>query len=185
MRKTLYSLIVLALASTLGLAQEQAKKDDSAKPSASSSQQAARTAYKLEYRVYEMEDGKRVNQRDFTSLANATEHGGPSSMLRIGTRVPVSSPGEKPNYLDVGFSVMSQLTDQGGKVAASIRMEMTSFALPEQNAEPRSSTMPVLRSTNFNVETVLTPGKPQLLASIDDLNSKKRMQVEVTATRID
>jgi hypothetical protein len=184
MKKTFFSILVLMFFAATCVAQDQARKEEGAGKTNPASGQPARTAYKLEYKIYELEDGKRVNQRDFTSLASASEHG-PSSMLRIGTRVPVSSPGEKPNYLDVGFSVVSQLTDQGGKLAASIRLEMTSFALPEQSAEPRSSSMPVLRNTNFNVETVLTPGKPQLIASVDDVNSKKRMQVEVTAIRID
>jgi hypothetical protein len=176
-------MLFVALVAGVCMPQDQPKKEDS---SAKPAQPTPRAAYKLDYKVYELDDGKRVNQRDFSSLAIAFERGGPTSTLRIGTRVPVGVAGEKPTYIDVGFNVNTQLSaDQAGKVAASIRMEMSSFAVPEQNAENRPGSMPVLRNTSFNVETVLTPGKPQIISSIDDLNSKKRMQVEVTATKVD
>jgi len=32
---------------------------------------------------------------------------------------------------------------------------------------------------------VVTAGKPQIITSVDDVNSNKRMQVEVTATKMD
>jgi hypothetical protein len=35
------------------------------------------------------------------------------------------------------------------------------------------------------IRTVLTTGKPQIVTSMDDVNSTKRMQVEVTATKIE
>jgi hypothetical protein len=183
MKRTFISMLLVAVVVATCLAQDQTKKEESAvKPT----DKGPTIAYKLDYKVFELEDGKRINQRDFTSLATATEHGGPMSQLRIGTRVPVSTPGEKPNYLDVGFNVNSSIgSEPGGKISASIRMELSSFAVPEQNADPRSASMPVLRNSNFAIWTVLTPGKPQIIASIDDINSKKRMQVEVTATRID
>jgi hypothetical protein len=31
----------------------------------------------------------------------------------------------------------------------------------------------------------LNPGKPQVITSMDDINSNKRFQVEATATKID
>lgn len=183
MKQQFISMLLVALLAASCVAQDQPKKDDNpTKPA----QQAPTIAYKLDYRVFELEDGKRINQRDFTSLATATDRGGPMSQLRIGTRVPVGVAGEKPTYIDVGFNVNTSIgPEHGGKLDASIRMELSSFAVPEQNADPRSAGMPVLRNSNFAIWTVLTPGKPQIIASLDDINSKKRMQVEVTATRID
>jgi hypothetical protein len=43
----------------------------------------------------------------------------------------------------------------------------------------------VLRGVTQRVGTVVTPGKPQILTSMDDVNSNKRMQVELTATKMD
>ncbi len=188
--KNLLPLWILFSAITLVGAQDSPKKEQPKKDEATSKSGPSaadflhKTAYRLDFKVFELEDGKRVNQRDFSMNASSRQNGGPTTTLRIGTRVPVGS-GEKQNYLDVGFRVYSQLTDQEGKLVANINLEMSSFALPEQNTDPRSSSMPVLRNSNFNVETLITPGKPQIIASIDDLNSKKKTQVELTATRID
>lgn len=184
--KALFPLLFLFAAIVTGSAQEKPKNQEpAAKPSAPAAEpRGQKTAYRLDFKVFELEDGKRINQRDFSLIANAYEYSGPASYLRIGTRVPVGS-GEKQNYLDVGFNVNCQLTEQSGKLAAGIQVGMSSLALPEQSTDPRSSGgMPVLRNSNFNVETVLTPGKPQLISSIDDINSKKRIQVEVTATKM-
>lgn len=180
--KRLLPLVVLFATSFVCVAQSEPKKQESGlKPTSSASETPQANAYNLEFKVYELEDGKRINQRDFALIAKAYEHNGPTSYLRVGTRVPVGSGGEKPNYLDVGFNVSCQLTEQTGKLAAGIQLGISSLA----SADPRSSaTMPVLRNSTFNVETFLTPGKPQLISSIDDVNSKKRIQVEVTATKI-
>jgi hypothetical protein len=31
----------------------------------------------------------------------------------------------------------------------------------------------------------MTPGKPTILTTVDDINSAKRLQIEVTATKVD
>jgi hypothetical protein len=184
--KRLFPLVFLLTAISVSVAQNEPKKQEQgARPASTASEAPHQTAYKLEFKLFEMDDGKRINQRDFALMANAFDHAGPSSTLRSGTRVPVSIPGEKPNYIDVGFTVNCQLVTQGNALATSIRMEVSSFALPEQSSEAHPTGMPVLRSSNLNVDTVITPGKPQVIASIDDVNSKKRMQVELTATRLD
>ncbi len=44
----------------------------------------------------------------------------------------------------------------------------------------------MLRGVTQRVRSaLLTPGKPQVLTSMDDVNSTKRMQVELTATKLD
>jgi len=184
--KRLFPLVFLLTAISVSVAQNEPKKQEQGtRPGLSAPQADQKVAYKVDFKVFELDDGKRVNQRDFSLIANALEHPSSSSTLRSGTRVPVSVPGEKPNYIDVGFTVNCQLVSQGNTLAASIRMEVSSFALPEQSSEAHPTGMPVLRSSNLNVETVITPGKPQVIASIDDVNSKKRMQVEVIAMRLD
>lgn len=185
--KTLSRLLLLFTTVSVCVAQNEPKKQEPAtKPSTSAPESPSRTAYKLDFKMFELQDGKRINERNFTLMAGVSEHGALPSSLRIGTRVPVSSSaGEKPNYLDVGVDIWTSFVQQAGKLAGTIRVEVTSLVLPEQGSEPRGSSPPVLRSSRFNVDTVLAPGKPQLLSSIDDVNSKKRVQVEVVATKIE
>src|SRR6185312_1489154 len=104
--KRLFPLVFLLTAISVSVAQNEPKKQEQgARPASTASEAPHQTAYKLEFKLFEMDDGKRINQRDFALMANAFDHAGPSSTLRSGTRVPVSIPGEKPNYIDVGFTV--------------------------------------------------------------------------------
>lgn len=188
--KTLLPLLLLFTTVSAAIAQNEPKKQEpGAKPSSSAPESSPRTAYKLDFKIFELEDGKRINERNFTLMASTSEHGTLPSSLRIGTRVPVSSPGEKPNYLDVGVSIWTSFVQQASKLAGTIRVEVTSLVLQEQDADARGlplhAALPVLRNSSFSLDTVLVPGKAQLLSSIDDVNSKKRVQVEVVATKME
>ena len=59
---------------------------------------------------------------------------------------------------------------------------MSTFALPEQAAEAKGN--PVVRTVTQSVSSRPVLGKPAVLSSLDDLNSRKRLQVEVTVTRL-
>lgn len=62
-----------------------------------------------------------------------------------------------------------------------INFETSGFALPEQSTQ---SGTPVLRNVSENVTAKVAYGKPTLVSSIDDVNSKRRLQLELTATRV-
>ena len=72
------------------------------------------------------------------------------------------------------------------KIGVRLDITVTNFAVPEQNTNPGSAgNRPILRGVTQRVRTVLTPGKSQIVTSMDDVNSTKRMQVEVTAGKVD
>ena len=62
-------------------------------------------------------------------------------------------------------------------------IDVTSFAVPEQDVR-NSNSNPMLRSFRADATTVVELGKPTLLNSIDDVSSNKRLQFEVTVTKI-
>ncbi|HEY6348770.1 MAG TPA: hypothetical protein VI636_05110 [Candidatus Angelobacter sp.] len=142
--------------------------------------------YKVNFLVYEMEDGKRINERSY-SMPVASVDGKPrDSSIRVGTRVPITTGGEKQvQYIDVGLNIDCNVTEQGDRFILHGNLELSSFALPEQGADPRSGGNPVLRQIRQSFTTLVSPGKPTLVTTMDDINSKKRLQVEVTATRIE
>ncbi len=82
------------------------------------------------------------------------------------------------------MSISCALREHNGKLLADFSLNISSFA-PIDNGVPHSASLPVLRNFNQNVNALLITGKPVLLASTDDVNSKKRTQLEVTATRVD
>jgi hypothetical protein len=141
--------------------------------------------YKVAMSIYELQDGKRINQRDYSLLVVADDRSG--NKLKIGTKTPLSVDSDKITYADVGFEMECSLLEaSNNKVVLRLDLNISSFAIPEQNTDPRTAGLrPVLRGVTQRFRAALTPGKPQVVTSVDDVNSNKRMQVEITATRVE
>jgi hypothetical protein len=141
--------------------------------------------YKVAMSIYELQDGKRINQRDYSLLVVADDHSG--NRLKIGTKTPLSVDSDKITYADVGFEMECSLVEaSNNRVVLRFDLNISSFAIPEQNTDPRTAGLrPVLRGVTQRFRAALTPGKPQIVTSVDDVNSNKRMQVEVTATKVE
>jgi len=183
-------MIVLGLGVTLlaqapkSAAEQPAKKEngDAQEPRAL----VAENFYKLNFVIYELEDGKRVNQRDYSVIGRTNT--GPPATLKVGTRVPIYIDDKKMQYqyMDVGVEIRCALKESLGKLHANCDFNISSLVLPGSGTDtPTIVATPVVRNTSTNTWAVLTPGKPALISTIDDVNSKKRTQIEVTATRVD
>jgi hypothetical protein len=179
------AIFILALAA--GLSAQQPGKGASDQPAKAEETRPPDNFYKLTFAIYELEAGKRVNQRDYIMIAKANVN--PSPSIRSSTRVPVYSDEKKVTYIDAGLLVNCNVIDQAtSKVQAHCEIEISGFVRPEQVPENRGNAVapaPVLRSTKSQGWAILTMGKPFVIASIDDINSAKRMQIEVTATKVE
>lgn len=164
MKKVLGTLLAILLLVPIAPAQE------------SPADKPARSAYRLEFAFFELEGGKRTNQRDYSMVVLDDNRGS----IKSGTRMPLQ--GEKgPIYMDVGLSIQCRLIPRHDKVHAEIDLDFNSLASPEQT----SSATPLLRHNNQHVSTILTVGKPMLLTSIEDITSNKRIQVEMKVTKLE
>ena len=141
--------------------------------------------YKVNFVIYELEDGKRINERSYTIPINTVDNKSRTGWIRVGTRVPVTVKEKEFQYLDVGLRIDCEVTEQAGKIILSSTIEISNFVLPDQNADPRSGGNPIMRNIQQRFVALLSPGKPSLVTSIDDINSKKRLQVEATVTRVE
>ena len=175
MKRFLRLLLILGLVSAMA-AQEAPKR-------------LRQQVYKVVFLIYEVEDGKKINERTYTLPVNSVDGNPRDSSMGVGTRVPVTTAttGDKTQwqYVDVGLNIDCNVTEQEDKFIVHGSLELSSFALPDQGTDPRSGGNPVLRNIRQNFTTLVSPGKPTLVTTMDDINSKKRLQVEVTATRID
>lgn len=176
-------LMIFVAVGTFGAQQGSTKNQEPEKDAIA--RKPAIPTYKLAFSIYELQDGKKINQRDYSLWAEADDRSG--NKLKIGTRVPIDVGEGKLTYADVGFDLECSAAETvNNKVAVRIDMTVTNFAIPEQNTDPRTAgSRPVLRGVTQRVRAVVTPGKPQIITSMDDINSTKRMQVELTATKID
>ena len=134
-------------------------------------------AYRLDFSINEMEDGKRVNSRQYSMNLNS----GDFSQIKIGTRVPVEVKQGDFQYLDVGTSIKARVRERDNGLLLDVWCDVSNFALPGQE---NNSTHPALRQLQINGNTMLLQGKALLVGRVDDPNSKRQFQLEVTANRL-
>src|ERR1700686_4113477 len=184
MQKFLILIMTFLTVGTLA-AQQDATKGQEPREQDVIVKKAAIPTYKMAFSIYELQDGKKINQRDYSLLVEANDRG--ANTLKIGTKVPIDSGNGGITYADVGFELRCSAAETvNNKLAVSVDMTVTNFAIPEQNTDPRTAgSRPVLRGVTQRVGAVVNPGKPQILTSMDDVNSTKRMLVELTATKMD
>ena len=149
--------------------------------------------YRVEYIVREIEKGKPVNTRSYVMMARAS-HGKvheDRASFRVGSRVPILM-GNTPKpegastqvqYEDVGMNIDSWVTEVDQGLSVRTNLQMQSVATSEMPSVPVPST-PVFRRFHLEDETLVAPGKPGMVGSIDDVTADRRYEVEVTATKV-
>ncbi len=179
-------LAVLSFLPTLVAAQQEDKREE--KP-----QQAARnedtshkplTAYRLDFVLSELADGKKVNSRSYSVLAQTDSR---MNKLRSGARYPVATQNEHNStqfqYLDFGVNIDCRLEEQDGEVSLYATIDSSSASWPTPDTAHSAPGQPVISQMRSEVRSPLHPGKPTMVSSMEDPASKRVFQVEVTATR--
>lgn len=133
-------------------------------------------AYRVDFSIHELEDGKKINTRHYTMDLNS----GPWSEIKIGTRVPVSPTQGSFQYIDLGTSIDCEIGEQGEDVTLEVRSDFSNLSGPEE----QHSTQPVIRQIKINGRTVTAIGKPVIIGAVDDPNSNRQFQLEATVTRL-
>jgi hypothetical protein len=176
-------LITLALMTSLtmvaGVGQTFAQDSTKARPEASEPGHA----YRLDFTVNEVEDNKKINSRQYSMNLNA----GDESEIKIGARVPVEPKSGEFQYIDVGTNIWCRLRDRkdvtwlANDVLLNIRSEISNFAVPEQQGQ---NMRPIVRQLKIDASTIAVVGKSVTVGSVDDPNSKRQFQLEVTVTKL-
>lgn len=173
----------------------QEKEQEPAKKPAEQVQRPV-SAYRLDFSLNEMQAGKKINTRQYSmQLSTDTDGrfgGGGGKQIKIGTQVPYekwheAAEGEtnkghvEMSYIDVGTRIRALIKENGNGLELSVDCDITSLADPEQT---KSSSRPMLRQMNIEGSTVTEVGKPVVIGSVDDPDSKRQFQLEVTATKL-
>jgi hypothetical protein len=139
------------------------------------------TAYRLDFSLNELEDGKKINSRQYSMNIVGNE----SNEFKIGTRVPVDTGKEgEYQFLDVGTNLWCQLRYYGGDLLLVVRADASNFA-PTPAGSQEHASRPVIRQIKINASTnVALLNKPTVIGSADDPNSKRQFQLEVMATKL-
>jgi hypothetical protein len=187
-KKLLCSVVMLGLicwgASGIGSAQEagaSSKSGAQSEPAAdarSKSLERPLEVYHVEFSIIELEEGKKINARQYSTNVSTHE----PSDIKIGTRVPVEAKEGEFQYLDVGTSVSARIQEDRGQKALIVHAEISNFAIPEQNEKPGYH--PLVRQLRIGGTTLLPLEKPIIIGSADDPNSKRHFQLEVAVTQL-
>jgi hypothetical protein len=143
-------------------------------------------AYRLDFVINELDDGKKVNSRHYSmNLSVGPGNLSPTKELRIGTRVPVESEQGKFQYLDVGTNISAQLREWKGAASLDVNVNISNFASPDQETKQGQPLLaPLLRQMVISGSTLVVLDKPVVVGTVDDPNSKRQFQLEVTVTKL-
>lgn len=188
-RVIFYGLAIFLLCTLrFGLGQEQGQTGADSKASATDEKQASSQTrpirpYRLDFSLVELQNGKRTNTRHYSLNLTA----GSGDEIKIGTRVPVRSesftnvntPVTQFQYLDVGTNIWAFLRQVGDELQLEVRGDVSDL-----DKTPNNDLGPIVRQMKISGTTLLVTGKPIVIGSMDDPNSDREFQLEVTATKL-
>ncbi len=144
----------------------------------------ARSPYRLDFAIKELDDGKVINSRSYSMVMQSAEERGRSyGSVKAGSKVPIVTTNKEgqptTTYMDVGVEINSQLyVLENGNLLLGANTEISSLA------GAQTMTNPILRAIHSNTTSEITAGKPAQIAIVDDPTSNHRFQIEVTATKL-
>src|SRR5450432_695611 len=149
--QTRTAFLAIALAAVLCGAAQAGRGQDSGANQTPEKQVAA---YRVDFSVNELDDGKKINARRYSMNLTDDE---PNKELRIGTKVPVEAEQGKFQYIDVGTSIFCHLSGRPNSLSLQVKAEISNFALPDQGA--RGGGQPLIRQMSISGGTLVTSDK--------------------------
>jgi len=132
--------------------------------------------YRLEFKITEMDDDRKVSSKTYTLLVEPHEVG----KLRIGSKVPILVNDKDKTYTDVGKNIDCQVRSETEQtVGFHLALEVSSIDPVEQS--PTGN--PVIQTERIETSSTLELGKPTTVSSFYDPATKHNLQIDATATR--
>jgi hypothetical protein len=183
LKKTMLAVALALSVIAAGAGRNAWAQNSGASKAAADDEEKAPGAYRVDFLISELEDGKKINTRQYSMNLKSPD----GNEIKIGTRVPVEVKQGEVQYLDVGTNISCRLKDRadmaslGNSVALNVRAELSNFADRDPLAQ---GSHPAIRQMKIEASTIASVGKPVVLGSADDPNSKRQFQLEVTVTRL-
>lgn len=128
--------------------------------------------YKLEFVVKEVDAGRVLNSRAYTTTTSSNSGG---CSIRTSSRVP------GPPTVNVGIDIdCAEVREVEGGLSMTVSAEVNSIP-PES---PQGGGAPIFRQNKWRSTLFVPLKKAIVIFSSDDVSSKHQMQVELTATPI-
>jgi hypothetical protein len=134
--------------------------------------------------VKEVEGGKVLNARTYSTTVAADARDPGSTSIRTGAKVPYQTATGDPksiSYLDIGVNIDCRAIREVER-ALSLYVSADISSVPSDAAAPLLA--PTIRQNRWSSLTIVPLKKPTLIFSSDDPTTKRQMQLELTATPI-
>lgn len=180
-------LVILALASH-GAAAQGGKKTETPESAAQNGNAGVNkplNVYRLDFALSEFADGKKVNTRNYSVTAREDE----MNKLRSGARYPIATEtvdkSTQYQYLDIGVSIDCRVVERGGYLELNAVVDSSVIEGADAHGVPAPSTGlgPVIGQMKSDIRSLIRPGTPTMVSSMEDPASKRRFQLDVTATK--
>lgn len=183
--KRLMAVLITALWMAASCPAQEEKPQEKPPERSSTRVEVPGPLYRMGVNVNEMDGTNKVNGRAYTLMVRA--RGSNQGMrengyLRVGSRVPVQTGKESGvQYMDVGMKVdIADAREVEGLLMGTMSIEMNTV-VPGEVAQTGN---PVLRDLRLVSPFTLSAGKATVIGTVDDVNSKRTFQIEVTATKL-
>lgn len=141
--------------------------------------------YKVEFNIHDGSDAAAKTGRHFTLLTDANQ----KAVLKVGNRVPIATGSAaggtvtQYTYVDVGVNIECVLRDTGGRIAMRGTVDLSSITQHDAAPSAANPPNPTVGQTRLELNTAVIPGRPTVVAAIDDPTTMRQFQVEATVTK--
>jgi hypothetical protein len=144
----------------------------------------SRRTYRLTYTLTELEDGQKVGDQHFSVIVTS---GGKTELKQVSkVPIPVGNSADKAGdlqYEEVGLNITASVDGYPDAVRLRSKVEQSTIAEEKSNIGTGAGN-PVIRDTSLEGSSILVPGKPLLLGSLDTPGSSRHQEVKVVAEPI-
>ena len=148
--------------------------------------------HKVEFAIRDGSQAAAQTGRRYAIVVSANEKG----IFRIGEKVPYATSSFQPGmggagpqplmqytYLDTGVNIECRLRELNGKITLNADLDISAVRQHEKTdtLHPPNPTVAAIR---LGVSSLMSPGKPTQIVSMDDPVTMKKFDVEATVTKL-
>ncbi len=141
--------------------------------------------YQVQFSVRDGSDAAAKNDRNYSFLTTPNR----KAIFRVGDRVPVATSSSRAGgeaqftYIDIGVNIECTVAELNGKLGLHGNIDLTTIDRSEARAAAGNPN-PTVQQTRLDLDTAVDPGKPTVVAAIDDPVTTRKLRVEVTVARV-
>jgi hypothetical protein len=160
-----------------------------ATPAVAQDQSRVPAFYQVRFTIHDNGDPAATGVRSYLIVAAANR----KAVFTAGERVPVANASydaaSRPNapttqftYIDLGVNIECTVSEAGGKLRLEGSMNIS--ALARRDARQGASGNPSIVQTKLSLNAAVDPGKPVIIAAIDDPLDSHKLEIEAAVTKL-